>query len=40
MTKEVLPVGIQIHGKKWHAYKLLQLAKELDEFKVPKMMIP
>ncbi|MEP5341255.1 MAG: amidase [Algibacter sp.] len=41
ITKKGLPVGIQIHGQKWHDYKLLQIAKVLEKltegFKVPKM---
>ncbi len=41
ITKKGLPVGIQIHGRKWNDYKLLQIAKELtkltDGFIVPKM---
>lgn len=41
MTKKGLPVGVQIHGQKWHDYKLLQIAKELEKltngFEVPKM---
>ncbi|AUP77714.1 amidase [Flavivirga eckloniae] len=32
ITKKGLPVGIQIHGQKWHDYKLLQIAKELEQF--------
>ena len=40
-TKAGLPVGIQIHGQKWHDYKLLQIAKELEtitkQFKIPEM---
>ncbi|NMH88671.1 amidase [Flavivirga algicola] len=43
-TKEGLPVGIQIHGRKWHDYKLLQIAKELEMltngFKIPEMFKP
>lgn len=41
LTKKGLPVGIQIHGQKWHDYKLLQIAKTLEEytkgFEIPKM---
>ena len=41
MTKKGLPVGVQIHGQKWHDYKLLQMAKELekltDGFQIPNM---
>ncbi len=41
MTKSGLPVGIQIHGKRWHDFELLQVAKRLegltDGFKIPKM---
>lgn len=41
ITKKGLPVGVQIHGQKWHDYKLLQIAKELenftDGFKIPDM---
>lgn len=41
ITKSGLPVGIQIHGQKWHDYKLLQIGKELekltDGFKIPNM---
>ena len=41
ITKKGLPVGVQIHGQKWHDYKLLQIAKELekltDGFSIPKM---
>lgn len=41
ITKKGLPVGIQIHGQKWHDYKLLQIAKTLekltDGFEIPKM---
>lgn len=41
ITKKGLPVGIQIHGQKWHDYKLLQIAKELESFtngfKIPDM---
>lgn len=41
ITKKGLPVGIQIHGQKWHDYKVLQIAKELekltDGFQIPKM---
>ena len=41
LTKSGLPVGIQIHGQKWHDYKLLQIGKELekltDGFKIPNM---
>lgn len=44
MTKKGLPVGIQIHGKKWQDFKLLQIAKELEKFTegfiVPKMFNP
>lgn len=32
MTKKGLPVGVQIHGHKWHDYKVLQIAKELEKF--------
>jgi len=32
LTKKGLPVGVQIHGQKWHDYKLLQIAKELEKF--------
>tara|TARA_R110002073_G_scaffold216229_2_gene376444 strand:+ start:5564 stop:7051 length:1488 start_codon:yes stop_codon:yes gene_type:complete len=32
LTKKGLPVGVQIHGQKWHDYKLLQIAKELEAF--------
>lgn len=28
ITKKGLPIGVQIHGQKWHDYKLLQIAKE------------
>jgi len=31
MTKNGLPVGVQIHGQKWHDYKVLQIAKELEK---------
>ena len=31
MTSEGLPVGVQIHGKRWHDYRLLQIAKELEK---------
>ncbi|MBV1924672.1 MAG: amidase [Flavobacteriaceae bacterium] len=31
ITKRGLPVGVQIHGQKWHDYKLLQIAKELEK---------
>lgn len=31
-TKSGLPVGIQIHGQKWHDYKVLQVAKVLEGF--------
>ncbi|MDO5980985.1 amidase [Flavivirga spongiicola] len=41
ITKKGLPVGIQIHGQKWHDYKVLQIAKELEKltngFKIPDM---
>lgn len=41
MTKKGLPVGVQIHGQKWHHYKVLQIAKELEKltegFKIPEM---
>ncbi len=41
VTKKGLPVGVQIHGQRWHDYKLLQIAKELekltDGFQVPNM---
>ena len=41
VTKNGLPVGVQIHGQKWHDYKLLQIARELekysDGFRVPEM---
>lgn len=41
LTKKGLPVGIQIHGQKWHDYELLQIAKELEKltegFIIPKM---
>lgn len=41
ITKNGLPVGVQIHGKIWNDYRLLQIAKELEKltegFKVPKM---
>ena len=41
MTKKGLPVGVQLHGKKWNDYRLLQMARELekltDGFKVPKL---
>lgn len=41
LTKKGLPVGVQIHGQKWHDYKLLQIAKELENFtngfKIPDM---
>lgn len=41
ITKKGLPVGVQIHGQKWHDYKVLQIAKELerltDGFKTPNM---
>jgi len=41
ITKNGLPVGVQIHGKKWNDYRLLQIAKELEKFtvgfKIPKM---
>ena len=41
LTKKGLPVGIQIHGQKWHDYKVLQIAKVLekltDGFQIPKM---
>ncbi len=30
LTKDGLPVGIQIHGKKWEDYRLLRIAKELE----------
>jgi len=40
-TKKGLPVGVQIHGQKWHDYKLLQIAKELEKltrgFVIPKI---
>ena len=32
MTPKGLPVGVQIHGQKWHDYKMLQIAKELEKF--------
>ena len=32
MTKKGLPVGVQIHGKKWNDYKVLQIAKELESY--------
>ncbi len=31
-TKKGLPVGVQIHGEKWHDFKLLQIAKELESY--------
>ena len=34
ITKKGLPVGIQIHGRKWHDYKILQIAKELEKLTV------
>ncbi|RKR13060.1 amidase [Maribacter vaceletii] len=41
ITQKGLPVGVQIHGKRWNDYRLLQMAKELekltDGFKVPKL---
>ncbi len=41
ITKKGLPVGVQIHGQKWHDYKVLQIAKELEKltqgFSIPKM---
>ncbi len=41
MTKKGLPVGVQIHGQKWHDYKVLQIAKELekltDGFTIPEL---
>jgi len=41
LTKSGLPVGVQIHSQKWHDYKLLQIAKELEKltngFSTPKM---
>lgn len=41
ITKKGLPVGIQIHGQKWHDYKVLQIAKALEKFtngfKIPDM---
>ncbi len=41
MTKKGLPVGVQIHGQKWHDYKLLQIAKELEKltlgFQIPNL---
>jgi len=32
ITKKGLPVGVQIHGQKWHDYRVLQIAKELESF--------
>jgi len=44
LTKKGLPVGIQIHGQKWHDYKLLQIAQELEKltngFQIPDMFNP
>lgn len=41
ITKKGLPVGVQIHGQKWHDYKLLQIAKKIEKFtngfEAPKM---
>ena len=41
MNKKGLPVGVQIHGQKWHDYKVLQIAKELEKctggFTIPEM---
>lgn len=41
LTKNGMPIGIQIHGQKWHDYKLLQICKELekltDGFSIPNM---
>lgn len=41
LTKSGLPVGVQIHGQKWHDYKLLEMGKELEKltegFKIPDM---
>ena len=41
MTEKGLPVGVQIHGQKWHDYKVLQIAKELEQyadgFQIPNM---
>ncbi|OUR91163.1 hypothetical protein A9Q87_11885 [Flavobacteriales bacterium 34_180_T64] len=41
ITKNGLPVGVQIHSQKWHDYKLLRIAKELekltDGFQIPNM---
>lgn len=38
-TKKGLPVGIQIHGQKWHDHKILQIGKRLESltagFQVP-----
>ena len=40
-TKSGLPVGVQIHGQKWHDHKVLQVAKVLEQltegFTVPEM---
>ena len=30
-TKKGLPVGVQIHGQKWHDYEVLQMVKELEK---------
>jgi amidase len=40
-TKAGLPVGVQIHAKRWHDYRLLQIGVELekltDGFQLPTM---
>jgi amidase len=40
-TAAGMPVGVQIHGKRWHDYKLLQIAREVEKltkgFEIPKM---
>jgi len=42
-TKSGLPVGIQIHGQKWHDNKLLEIGRELekltDGFQIPDLFI-
>ena len=44
VTKKGPPVGVQIHGQKWHDYKILQVAKELEKltegFKIPNIFNP
>ena len=42
-TKQGLPVGIQIHGRRWEDHRLLQIAKELSSFtegfQIPNMFL-